>query len=213
MDTIRFIKFLQDFAANNVQKSTSAASGAGTSQASADLNRTISAFEEQFKALLNAPVTQTATPPSDNNSTTVKNPLLTTQAMLSKKLDAESHANVAAARDNQDPAKLSAHDETLREIIAWRREQIDPMLHVRVGDIWERQGITDPMNDPKLLADAQHSHDRAMSRKAQMPGLVAQWEGDWRAQLAAKRQNLADQRIQAAADGRNNPFVIGGGRA
>ena len=210
MDTIRFIKFLQDFAANNVQKSTSAASGAGTPQASTDLNRTISAFEEQFRALLNAPVTQTATPPSDNNSTTVKNPLLTTQAMLSRTLGAESHANVAAATDNQDPAKLSAHDETLREIIAWRREQIDPILHVRVGDIWERQGITDPLTHPKLLSDAQTAHDRVISKKALMPGVVAHWEGDWRTQLATDRQNQAAQRIQAAADSLNSPFAVGG---
>jgi hypothetical protein len=134
-----------------------------------------------------------------------------TEAMLARVFE-PANSKSAAAPEATSP-QLSAHDDTLREIIAWRREQIDPMLHVRVGDLWDRQGITDPMSDPKLLAEAQHSHERAMSRKAQMPGLVAQWEGDWRTQLAAERQNLADQRIQSAANSASSPFVIGGGHA
>jgi hypothetical protein len=134
-----------------------------------------------------------------------------TEAMLARVFE-PANSKSAAAPEATSP-QLSAHDDTLREIIAWRREQIDPMLHVRVGDIWDRQGITDPMSDPKLLADAQQANERAMFRKAQMPGLVAQWEGDWRTQLAAERQNLADQRIQSAANSASSPFVIGGGHA
>lgn len=225
MDTIRFLSFLQDFAANNVQKSTSTTPHSGTTQSSTDLASTFNAFEAQLKALMGQAAAQTTPTPSetsvfvvggsanDSHNTTPEASMLATQAMLSRAFGADGMAQASTATASPDPAKLSAHDNTLREIIAWRREQIDPMLHVKVGDLWDRQGITDPMNDPKLLADAQSAHDRAMSRKAQMPGLVAHWEGDWRTQLATDRQNLADQRIQSAANSASSPFVIGGGHA
>jgi hypothetical protein len=104
-------------------------------------------------------------------------------------------------------------NDELKEIIAWRREQIDPMLHVKVGDLWDRQGITDPFNHPKLLADAQQSQEVALFRKAHMPGFVAQWEGDWRTQLSSERQTNELRRIELAAASAASGFTTGGGKA
>lgn len=91
--------------------------------------------------------------------------------------------------------------EDLQKIVAWQREQIHPLLHVRVGDTWERQGIADPVNHPGLLAQAQQVYERAANFKAHMPGYVAAWEKPW--QVPAPVQ-------MAASEPDTSGFVTGG---
>ena len=81
--------------------------------------------------------------------------------------------------------------EDLQKIVAWQREQINPMLHVRIGETWERQGIADPLNHPGLLAQAQQVYERAANFKAHMPGYVAAWENPW--QVPAPVQMASSQ--------------------
>ena len=101
-----------------------------------------------------------------------------------------------------DPEAGKAPLSALQKIVAWQREQIHPMLNVRLGDLWDRQGIADPLNNPGLLGHAQQIHDRANNFRSLMPGYVAAWEGDWQAPAAP---------VQMAA---RNPdpsgFVTGG---
>lgn len=214
MDTIRFLSFLQDFATANSSRSGATAPG-GTNLPPADLTKTLSAFETQLRALMNTTSTQTSAQSTATGTIDFvvgegakqgvsESSMAATEAMINAMLYGQSVDRMAPAASVSSAS--SVPDDTLREIIAWRREQIDPMLHEKVGDLWERQGITDPMSDPKLLAEAQHAYERAMSRKAQMPGLVAHWEGDWRTQQALADQN----RQRAGIEGAKSQFVVGG---
>lgn len=222
MDAIRFLNFLHDFAANSAQKTSANAKGDGKTP-SADLAETFTAFETQLRALMStgassAPTPTPPTPPSDGaefvigggsqRSADLDKSLAATEAMLA--MVSEKNAAPQTPSSAQATSLPAADQEELKEIIAWRREQIDPMLHVRVGDIWDRQGITDPFNHPKLLADAQSSQEVALFRKAHMPGFVAQWEGDWRTALAAERQADKVRQIELAAASAANGFTTGG---
>lgn len=223
MDAIRFLNFLHDFAANSAQKTSAKATGDGKTSAP-DLADTFTAFESQLKALMSTSASSAPTPttPPSNGDEFVIGGGSQSSADLDKSLAATEAMLAMVSEKNLVPqtpptsnsSTLSAPDkDELKEIIAWRREQIDPMLHVKVGDLWERQGITDPFNHPKLLADAQHSQEVSSFRKAHMPGFVAQWEGDWRTQLTAERNNLEHRRIQMAEASAANGFIIGGGRS
>lgn len=220
MDTIRFLNFLHDFAANSAQKTSTNTHGDGKTPA-ADLASTFTAFESQLRALMNTGATTAQTNPATTSPTpdfviggekpsdeALDKTLAATEAMLAmvseKNLTAQTSSSATAS-----PPPSPKNDE-LKEIIAWRREQIDPMLHIKVGDIWDRQGITDPFNHPKLLADAQETQEIALFRKAHMPGFVAQWEGDWRTKLSAERQAQELRRIELAAASAASGFVTGG---
>lgn len=224
MDAIRFLNFLHDFAANSAPKTSTNATGDGKT-APANLADTFTAFESQLRALMNtgesaAPTNTSASPSTSNefiigggnqSSTDLDKSLAATEAMLAM---ASEKNLVPQTPLTSNSSTLSALEkDELKEIIAWRREQIDPMLHVKVGEIWDRQGITDPFNHPKLLADAQHSQEVALFRKAHMPGFVAQWEGDWRTTLASERQANSDRQSQMAAASAANGFIAGGSRA
>jgi hypothetical protein len=224
MDSVRFLSFLQDFAASAASNGTSSKQTGDGNTSSTDLASTLSAFETQLKALMVAPTpalesVQPASTPSKNaefvtggnSKPSIDNTLAATESMLAmvgKGVNSSPNSSPADSLGIETP-----NNDQLREIIAWRREQIDPMLHVKVGDIWERQGITDPLNHPKLIADARHSLDTANFRKAHMPGFVAQWEGPWRTTLAAERQANSDRQIQMAAASAASGFITGGGRA
>jgi hypothetical protein len=221
MDAIRFLSFLHDFAANSAQKTKANATGDGKTPP-ADLAETFTAFETQLRALMSTGASSAptlSTPPStvtefvigggNLGSTGPDKSLEATEAMLA--MVSEKNSAPQTPPSAQATSLAAPDQEELKEIIAWRREQIDPMLHVKVGDLWDRQGITDPLNHPKLLADAQNSQEVALFRKAHMPGFVAQWEGDWRTQLASERNNLELRRIQNAVASAANGFVTGGG--
>jgi len=220
MDAIRFLNFLHDFAANSAPKTNTNTQVDGKPPAT-DLATTFTVFESQLRALMatgeaatpNTPTTLSATPEfvtgGNNQSTTdLDKSLAATEAMLAM----VSERNLSAPTPSSTTASTTPAPENdeLKEIIAWRREQIDQMLHVKVGDLWDRQGITDPFNHPKLLADAQHSQELALFRKAHMPGFVAQWEGDWRTQLSSERQANEVRRIELAAASAASGFTTGG---
>jgi hypothetical protein len=221
MDAIRFLSFLHDFAANSAQKTSANATGDGKTPP-ADLAETFTAFETQLRALMSTGASSAPTIPTSPSTATefvigggnqgsidLDKSLAATEAMLG--MLSEKNSAPQTPSSAQATSLTAPDQEELKEIIAWRREQIDPMLHVKVGDLWDRQGITDPFNHPKLLADAQHSQEVALFRKAHMPGFVAQWEGDWRTQLASERNNLELRRIQNAVASAANGFVTGGG--
>jgi hypothetical protein len=223
MDAVRFLNFLHDFAANAAQKTSNNTAVDGKTPA-ADLAATFTAFESQLRALMNPGETSTPdttnslTTPSDtpefvtggkNQSSALSDKTLAaTEAMLAM----VSERNLSAQTLSSPPPSPtpSPENDELKKISAWRREQIDPMLHIKVGDIWDRQGITDPLNHPKLLAEAQHSQEVALSRKAHMPGFVAQWEGDWRAELSSERQANEIRRNELTAASSAHGFIIGG---
>ena len=223
MDAIRFLNFLHDFAANSAQKTSAKATGDGKTSAP-DLADTFTAFESQLKALMStsassAPAPTTAPSNGDEfvigggsqSSADLDKSLAATEAMLA--MVSEKNVAPQPSTSSASSSPTAPDQDELKEIIAWRREQMDPMLHVRVGDIWDRQGITDPFNHPKLLADAQHSQEVSLFRKAHMPGFVAQWEGDWRTALAAERQADKARQIELAAASAANGFITGGGSA
>jgi hypothetical protein len=220
MDAIRFLNFLHDFSANSAQKTSTNTAVDGKTTA-ADLATTFTAFESQLRALMatgetatpNTPTTLSATPEfvtggKNQSSADLDKSLAATEAMLAM----VSEKNLTAPTPSSTTASTtpSAENDELKEIIAWRREQIDQMLHVKVGDLWDSQGITDPFNHPKLLADAQSAQELALFRKAHMPGFVAQWEGDWRTQLSSERQTNELRRIESAAASGASGFTTGG---
>lgn len=217
MDSIRFLNFLHDFAAAAAQKTAANNQSSGTNSPGTDLASTVTAFETQLKALLAPASSQPLTSaPEDTSgfvigggSPNMSNNMLASRSTM---LAAASSDTSATPTPPVTPSvNQTPNNDTLREIIAWRREQIDPMLHVKVGEIWDKQGITDPLSHPKLLADAQHSLETSTFRKAHMPGYVAQWEGDWRTQLTAQRQADEERRVQMAAASAASGFVAGGG--
>ena len=103
-------------------------------------------------------------------------------------------------------------DPALRNIIAWRQEQIDPMLHVRVGDTWAKQGIEDPFNEPHLISQAQEILETAQRRLDMNPGSKAPWDGDWQNALAKDRA-IEAQRIAVLVEGAVNSNFVTGGKA
>ena len=66
-----------------------------------------------------------------------------------------------------------------REFIAWQASQPDPTGQGTIGDRFAAQGITDPKNDPRLLAQAQEQLDRA-TRREDLFASVGQDPGDLR---------------------------------
>ncbi len=107
---------------------------------------------------------------------------------------------------------VAAIDPVLRNIIAWRQEQIDPMLHVRVGDTWAKQGIEDPFNEPHLISQAQEILETAQRRLEMNPGSKAPWDGDWQTALAKDRA-IEAQRIAVLVEGAVNSNFVTGGKA
>ncbi len=105
-----------------------------------------------------------------------------------------------------------------REFIAWQSSQPNPVGQGTIGDVYAAQGITDPKNDPRVLAIAQQQVDRAQNREALFaeagvqPGNLAPWtDPNWReTQAAAQQAEAARQQILAAQDARSGVAVGGG---
>lgn len=85
-------------------------------------------------------------------------------AILVKYSPAELAAALPQYGGEADYANARAEAER-REFIAWQAAQPDPTGQGTIGDVFERQGITDPKNDPRLLAQAQEQIDRATRRE------------------------------------------------
>ena len=230
MDAVRFLNFLQSFAA-------STSSRLATQPASGGLESTLSDFEAQLRTLLDqnssgggasatssSPVAGTGLPGPTaastdmptaaqvlgRNGSTLERQVFVTggggESPVSQAMPQTTTPGTVGAEPPQkapaDPEAGKAPLSALQKIVAWQREQIHPMLNVRLGDLWDRQGIADPLNNPGLLGHAQQIHDRANNFRSLMPGYVAAWEGDWQAPAAP---------VQMAA---RNPdpsgFVTGG---
>jgi len=109
-----------------------------------------------------------------------------TQDALDAILVKYSPADLAAAypqysEDEYITAKAAAEQ---REFIAWQATQPDPFGQGTIGDVFAKQGITDPKNDPRLLAQAQQQIDRA-GRREDLYASVGQDPGDLRPWTAA----------------------------
>lgn len=111
--------------------------------------------------------------------------------------------SIVAPERKETPAEKNV----LANIIAWQGEQMDPVQQVRIADIWARQGIDEPAAHPKILEDAQRIYDTSMCRKNLFAGYVADWEGDWRSQLAQSTRIAS-----AVPKAGQNDFVAGGGK-
>ena len=228
MDAVRFLNFLQSFAA-------STSSRLATQPASGGLESTLSDFEAQLRTLLDqnssgggasttssSPVAGTGLPGPTAASTdmptaaqvlgrsgsTLERQVFVTggggENPVAQAMPQTTTPGVGAEAPLKAPADPEAGKaplSALQKIVAWQREQINPMLHVRVGDVWDRQGIADPLNHPGLLAQAQQVYDRAVNMKALVAGSVAPWEQDWHVPESVQTASLISDR---------NGFVTGG---
>ena len=90
-----------------------------------------------------------------------------TQDALDALLVKYSPGELAAAfpgysQDDIDTARAAAEQ---REFINWQMQQPAPAGQGTIGDVFAAQGITDPKNDPRVLAQAQEQIDRAARRE------------------------------------------------
>ena len=117
-------------------------------------------------------------------------------AILVKYSPAELFAALPQYGDEEAYGRARAEAER-REFIAWQSAQPDPTGQGTIGDVFKRQGITDPKKDPRLLAQAQEQIDRA-TRREDLFASVGQTPGDLRPWSDAPPPTSGD-------------FVIGGG--
>ena len=215
-----------------VNKNGASISTAFADQVSADaIAPNVAAFEKTLKAVSQAQPGQSgeaavpATAQSDWQNTLAQEKLIQDQLVLSNKPAFVVTNPGDVSLGNNDPVLVAsslrpvavaqtsaAVDPVLRNIIAWRQEQIDPMLHVRVGDTWAKQGIEDPFNEPHLISQAKEILETAQSRLALFPGSKAPWEGDWQTALAKDRA-IEAQRIAVLVEGAKNSNFVAGGQA
>ena len=204
MDAVRFLNFLQSFASSAASRLESQPASAG------GLESALSDFESQLRTLLdqspsNPANTEMSAASPQSEASTEMTPAAQVLAGAGRVAErqvfvtggggelaqasppvgpvttAQGVSDTSGSSDSSGAGAASAPLSALQKIVAWQREQIHPMLHVRVGDLWDRQGIADPLNHPGLLGQAQQIHDRANNFRSMMPGYVAAWEGEWQA--------------------------------
>ncbi len=233
MDAVRFLSFLQSFAA------TASARVAAQPASGDSLQSTLSDFEAQLRSLMQQPggQAQTASPPAPVTvpAASVQAASVPAAQVLSRPADtvfvtggssgamgatpaaatgtaahtaasaaSAGHAANAAAAATGPTSTASrpgepAADE-IRKIIAWQKDQLHPMLHVRMGDIWARQGITDPQNDPALIAQAQQIFKRGENVRQINTAALLPWQQPWQAATT----------LVAASGSDPSGFVTGG---
>lgn len=99
----------------------------------------------------------------------------------------------------------------VRNFIEWQGEQPNPFGPGTIADVWAKQGISDPMNNPTLISRAEAQLARAERRSAINPNFVAAWQGDWKTRMAeARAADSQRQTLLAAADALNKVTVGGG---
>jgi hypothetical protein len=211
MDAVRFLNFLQSFAASAAPR-VAAQPLTGES-----LQTTLSDFEAQLRALMQPAAGQAQPSPTDlQPSVTASSvpaarmlsrsadPVFVTgggsalaQASVSRTAVSAGHASGAgsaiagfagstgtgsgaAGSTSADPATPKVDGKQpgkvqLQQIIAWQKEQLHPMLNVRIGDIWTQQGITDPLNHPDLMAQAEQIYRRGEKTREINSACVLPW--------------------------------------
>ena len=110
-------------------------------------------------------------------------------------------------------AQTSGISSAVKNFMEWQSAQPNPFGQGTIADVWAKQGITDPFNNPVLLGQAQNMLDRASLRAAMNPNYVAEWSGDWKTQMAqAQTAESARQAIMLAGDIAGK-VTVGGGLA
>jgi hypothetical protein len=108
-------------------------------------------------------------------------------------------------------AQTTAISSAVKNFMEWQSAQPNPFGQGTISDMWAKQGITDPFNNPVMLDQAQNMLDRASLRAAMNPNYVAEWSGDWKTQMAqAKTAETARQAIIVAGDIAGKVAVGGG---
>ena len=110
-------------------------------------------------------------------------------------------------------AQTTGISSAVKNFMEWQSAQPNPFGQGTIADVWAKQGITDPFNNPVLLGQAQNMLDRASLRAAIDPSYVAEWSGDWKTQMAqAQMADTARYAVMAASDAAGR-VKIGGGLA
>lgn len=114
---------------------------------------------------------------------------------------------ISPQQDNRDADNDPAQ---IKNFIEWQGAQGNPLGPGSIADVWAKQGITDPTQNPVLILQAQAQLHRAEQRHAMNPNYVAEWTGNWKAQMAdAKAMESQRQTIMAASDAAGL-VVVGG---
>ena len=114
----------------------------------------------------------------------------------------------SASHDTADNTGVSA---AVKNFIEWQGAQPNPFGQGTIADVWAKQGITAPLSNPVLIAQAETQLNRAEQRSAMNPNYVAEWKGDWKTQMAeAKAAENQRQTFLAAADALGKVTVGGG---
>lgn len=179
-------------AANNATNATNASPS--TPAPVDDVEKSVFGAQlKQVAASLAAP-----TPVKTEQSSTVEAPAV----------PKESTASTAPATVTAQNAAVSS---AVKNFMAWQSAQPNPFGQGTISDVWAKQGITDPFNNPVLLDQAQNMLDRASLRAAMNPNYVAEWSGDWKTQMAqAQTAETARQAIMLAGDIAGKVSVGGG---
>ncbi len=234
MDAVRFLSFLQSFAA------TASARVAAQPASGESLQSTLSDFEAQLRSLMqqpsgdarsfstpspalraeSVPAAQVLSHPADSafvigggsgsaggaGATTVATASAGNSEATSSTASTASTENAAitvSASAGTTPVKAQQSEPTadeIRKIIDWQKDQLHPMLNVRIGDIWARQGITDPQKDPAVIAQAHHVFERGVQVRQINTAALLPWQQPWQSGTTMVAVNTSDP----------SGFVIGG---
>jgi hypothetical protein len=116
-----------------------------------------------------------------------------------------------ATQATQLDSKTSTVSAAIKNFIAWQGAQPNPLGQGTIADVWAKQGITDPLSNPVLIGQAEAQLNRAEQRSAMNPNYVAEWNGDWKTQMAeSKASENQRQTFLAAADALGKVTVGGG---
>lgn len=156
-----------------------------------------SGFAAQFQELSRQPL-PTASPPPIT-------PALDS-ALLSTTVVGDSTPN----NPQQDSRSVPITTAQIKNFIEWQGAQDNPLGQGSIADVWAKQGITDPTNNPVLILQAQAQLQRAEQRHAMNPNYVAEWTGNWKTQMAdGKAMESQRQTVMAASDA-TSLVVVGG---
>ena len=181
---------------NGIYRPLSAAVNATPSTPAPVENAETSVFGAQLKQVADS--LAAPTPIKTEQSSTVEAPAV----------PKESTTSTAPATVTTQNAAVST---AVKNFMEWQSAQPNPLGQGTIADVWAKQGITDPFNNPVLLDQAQNMLDRASMRAAMNPSYVAEWSGDWKTQMAqAQTAETARQAIIVAGDIAGKVAVGGG---
>ena len=116
-----------------------------------------------------------------------------------------------ATQATQLDIKTSTVSAAIKNFIAWQGAQPNPLGHGTIADVWAKQGITDPLSNPVLIGQAETHLNRAEQRSAMNPNYVAEWNGDWKTQMAESIASENQRQTFLAAADALGKVTVGGG--